>query len=118
MLYVYTTALSSEQTAYLQFPVDLLVTLLLPGGRVEDDLDAPVHHVGPLVGVAAPLVELVYELPLPLHAGVAHPAPGLGVPHPEVDREAVYQSVRATLTQELQCLTILTTNSSPSHRPE
>ena len=88
------------------------MTFLLPGGGVEDDLDASVHHVGPLVGVGAPLVELVEELPLPLHACVLDPGPSLRIPHPEVDREAVYESVRATLTQKLKRLAILKTITS------
>ena len=48
-------------------------------------LNAAVHHAGPLVRVAAPLVELVEELPLAGEAGVGLPLLADRVPLPVVD---------------------------------
>ena len=93
--------LLAESHLLLDSLVDSMVTLKFPGGGVEYDLYSPVHHARLLVRVGASLHELGQELSLPLHACVVDPALQVCVPVAEVDGQAVYESIRPRLPQEL-----------------
>ena len=80
----------------------LLMTLLLPAGGVQDDLNASVHHARSLIRMRAALVELVSECPLFLHTFVVFPLPCLLIPFSEVDGETVNKSIGAFIGEETQ----------------
>ena len=95
---------------FLHAVVGSAVRTFFPDRGVEDDLDPPVHHGGPLNGVTAPSVELLDEQLLLGDVGVVLPLLRLGVPVPAVDGEAVDERVWAIVTEESQGLVVLEKN--------
>ena len=96
-----------QPQSFLHVIVSPAVSLVRPNGGVEDDLDPPVHHGGPLNGVTAPSVELLDEQLLLGDVRVVLPRVGVGVPIPAVDGEAVDERVWAIVTEETQSLVVL-----------